>query len=176
MAENDYREYKKEEEGNVSTNAVAGRVNRANVVVGRRLVVRHMRPVRSVSAATPEDYLALKETMTAVAEGITQEIRNQHETTRAALLVQHQQTRDAVQHARRDLLDAVKASPAQFLKLISEFGSLFLVFALAVWRMLHIELVNPAFAIFMLFAFALYWGMAHLGEKDEKKTDAKPSK
>ena len=114
--------------------------------------------------------------MTAVAEGITQEIRNQHETTRAALLVQHQQTRDAVQHARRDLLDAVKASPAQFLKLISEFGSLFLVFALAVWRMLHIELVNPAFAIFMLFAFALYWGMAHLGEKDEKKTDAKPSK
>ena len=38
MAENDYREYKKEEEGNVSTNAVAGRVNRANVVVGRRLV------------------------------------------------------------------------------------------------------------------------------------------
>jgi hypothetical protein len=167
MAENDYREYK-EEKGNISTGAAAERTFRADSVVPRRFAVRRPRRLRNSSTAKPEDYLALKATMTAFAQDITQEVRDQHVRTRAALHDQHHETRGEIQNTRRDLLDAVKSSPAQCLKLVSEFGSLFLIFSLLIRFALHIELVNPAFALFMLVAFALYWGMAQLKQGRQK--------
>jgi hypothetical protein len=167
MAENDYREYK-EEKGIISTGAAAERTLRADSVVRRRFVARRPRPLRNSSIATPEDYLALKATMTAIAQDITQEVRDQHVRTRAALHDQHHETRDEIQNTRRDLLDAIKSSPAQCLKLVSEFGSLFLIFSLLIRFALRIELVNPAFALFMLVAFALYWGMAQLKQSRQK--------
>ena len=169
MAENDYREYKEEEGGNITTGAAAERILARSTIVRRGFVVRRPRALlRQTPAATPESYLALKATMAAVAQDITQEIRDQHDKTRAALYDQHHETRGEIQDTRKDLLDAIRSSPAQCLKLVSEFGSLFLIFSLLTRFALHIELVNPAFASFMLVAFALYWGMAQLKQSRQK--------
>lgn len=172
MAENVYRGYK-EDQGGVSTGAE--RIFRADpgASVRRRTVARRARPFRH-SPTTPEDYLALKATWAAAVQDIRLEVRGQHEQIRALVRDQHEQTRDEVQSTRRDLLDAIKSSPAECLKLVSEFGSLFLLFSLAIRFTLNIDLVNPAFALFMLFAFALYWGMAQLkqGSKKVRKEEA----
>jgi len=111
-----------------------------------------------------EDYAVFRETIRAVvgpaAEGIKLEIRDQH-----------QQTRAKVETARHEILSAIKSSPAEFVKLISEFGSLFLLFCLAVRFTFGIQLLNSAFAVFMLFALGLYWVMARLKQRSEKRAN-----
>jgi hypothetical protein len=108
-----------------------------------------------------EDYTAFKthfETkLNQAVEDLTSEIRGQHVQTRAE-----------VQAVRLDVLAAVKASPAEFLKLVSELVVAFLLFAMVVRFTLKVELVNTAFAIFMLFACALYWCMASLKQRSER--------
>ncbi len=122
------------------------------VSTGRRDFVKRRPPA-------PEDYSAFKATLAIFAEDIKLEIRDQH-----------QQTRADVQTVRHDVLAAVKASPAEYVKLLCEFASLFLLFSLVVRFTLKIELVNPAFAVFMLFACALYWSMASLKQRSEKRS------
>ena len=157
MTEDVYREFKKEE----GAPGVAGAARRAAPSFGRRIVPRHgtfrvgKRIVRSGPTTAP-DYLDFK-TFSVAMEEMKTEVRNQHHQTRAE-----------VRATRGDILHAIRSSPAECLKLISEFGSLFLLFSLAIRFALHIELVNPAFAVFMLVAFALYWGMAQLKQKDQK--------
>jgi len=69
---------------------------------------------------------------------------------------------------RQDVLAAVRASPAQYVKLVCEFSALFLLFCLALRFILKIELVNTAFAAFMLLACTVYWAMARLKEHSDK--------
>lgn len=115
---------------------------------------------RRFPPGTELDYSVFKATITSAVEEIKSEISQQHELTRAD-----------VQSVRRDVLDAVKSSPSEYIKLMSEFGSLFLVFALVVRFALKIELVNTAFCVFMLFACGLSWGMATLKQRSDKKAD-----
>ena len=116
------------------------------------------RTLRRRPSRPGEDYSAFKATIASAVAEIKLEIHDQH-----------QQTRAEVQTVRRDVLAAVKASPAEYLKLVSEFGALFLLFALVVRFILKIELVNTAFAVFMLFACILYWSMANLKQRSEKR-------
>ena len=108
-----------------------------------------------------QDYTAFKthfETkLNQAVENLTSEIRGQHVHTRAE-----------VRAVRLDVLAAVTASPAEFLKLFSELAVVFLLFAIVVRFALKVELVNTAFAIFMLFACALYWCMASLKQRSER--------
>ena|SRR5581483_1849266 len=106
------------------------------------------------------DYLKFKAMLAEAVDDIKVEIRGQHQHTRAE-----------VQIARHEILDAVKSSPSEFVKLISEFGALFLLFCLAVRFTLGFELVNTAFAGFMLFALALYWLMALVKQKKKGRGD-----
>jgi len=82
--------------------------------------------------------------------------------------VQHEQTREEVRASRRKVLDAIKESPVEYVKILCEFGALFLAFSLAIHFILKIELVNPTFAVFMLIACGVYWGMARLKERSDK--------
>lgn len=160
MAEDAYVRYK-EEQGNVGS-AVRRAVrpsSPARAVASRRIVVRRGRPERMVV-----DYVAYKETIASAVDELKLEIRDQH-----------QRTRSEVQTARRDMLAAVKASPAEYVKLVCEFGSLFLFFSLAVRFLLRIELVNTAFALFMLLAFAVYWAMARVKQASEKHRHEGPN-
>jgi hypothetical protein len=91
------------------------------------------------------------------------------EKLKLEMVVQHEQTRAEVQTVRRDVLAAIKTSPAEYLKLLCEFGSLFLLFSLAIRFILKIELVNTGFALFMLVAFAVYWAMARLKQESDKR-------
>jgi hypothetical protein len=184
MAEDEYREYKESDgsepahfrafntasltpsrrEGRFTTSIGAVKLTRsrggavrlthsARVFEAKRLEVRQ-RP------ATGGDYAAFKATIGAAANDIKEEIRDQHQETTAE-----------VQPSRHDILAAIKASPAVCVKLISEFGSLFLLFSLALRFTLKIELVNTAFAVFMLFAFGLYWSMASLKQYSSRRRD-----
>ena len=178
MAEETYREHKEEAGG--ATAAPANRVHHIGpgVQVGiGRMPMRHRAHVRIGRArpVTPAEYLAVKDDIAAVLENFKVEMRQQQERTRELVRDQHQeakaeheQTRAEVCATRRDVLHAIHSSPIQYLKLVSEFGSVFLLFSLVIRFALHIELVNPAFAIFMLCAFALYWGMARLKERDRR--------
>ncbi|MGO9777675.1 MAG: hypothetical protein ACLQGT_05455 [Terracidiphilus sp.] len=137
-------------------------------VQGRRPIAsRRTRDIRYAPKGA-EDYSAIKATFAAVQE-LKSEIRSQHDQTRAVLNNQHEQVTGRVEASRRDILNAIKASPAECLKLFCEFGSLFLLFALALRLGLGIDLVNPAFSVFMLFALALYWGMAQLKQRNQKR-------
>jgi hypothetical protein len=151
MAEDAYREFK-EEQGNLTAAPVSRfgdpeyvKLIRVRQALGRRL-----------SQPAP-DYAVFKAALSAAVREIKVEIYDQH-----------QQTRAEVQTVRRDVLAAVKASPVQYVKLLCEFGSLLLFFCLAVRLTLRIELVNSAFALFMLPALAVYWAMAHVKQKSEK--------
>ena len=93
----------------------------------------------------------------ATAEDIKREVERNHDLTRAA-----------VQNASVDVLAAIKTSPAAYLKLICEFGSLFLLFSLAIRFVLKIELVNTSFSIFMLAAFLVYWAMVELNQRQQR--------
>lgn len=87
---------------------------------------------------------------------------------------QHQLTRGEVQSSRRDILAAVKSSPAEYVKVLCEFGLVALVFALLVRITLKIELVNTAFALFMIFSLGFYWVMAQVKQASDKKRDRQP--
>lgn len=160
MAEDENLEYK-ESQSNVSARAVQGsfRISSPARIVPRtgRLIVAN-RAGAQRRRSTPAEYPAFKATMVAFAEDIKGEIRQQHGQTRAE-----------VQATRRDVLAAVKSSPAEYLKLVCQFGSLALLFALLVRFALKIELVNTAFALFMLFSFAFYWIMARQKQASEKR-------
>jgi hypothetical protein len=108
------------------------------------------------------DYATLKATMASAVEEIKFEIQ-----------VQNQQTRADVQAVKCDVLAAIKESPSEYLKLVCEFGSLFLLFSLAIRFAFKIELVNPTFALFSLFAMFVYWAMAHVKEVSERRQNNK---
>jgi len=110
------------------------------------------------------DYTGFKAQITSAVEELKLEIRGQHEQTRAE-----------VRDVKLEFIKAVKASPARYMKSVCEFGALFMLFALAVRFALHIELVNTAFAIFMLLAFGVYWTMAHVKQESEKGRKKDPT-
>lgn len=122
-----------------------------------RAVVR-IRRRRGLSASRSEEYVAWKANLTEAVDDLKSEIREQHK-----------QTRKEVQHSRTDILAAIKSSPSEYVKLASEFGSVILLFALAVRFTLKIELVNTAFALFMLFSLGFYWLMAQAKQFFEKR-------
>jgi hypothetical protein len=156
-----YREFKADLQGDVIRPGEMRTFRVSRLAASRReFVVTRKRIVAVRRVVSPEkDYSAFKATIAAAVEDIKLEIRDQH-----------QQTRTEVRSVRHDVLAAVKASPAEYVKLVCELGSLFLVFSLAVRFALKIELVNPAFAVFMLFACALYWSMARMKQRSEKRS------
>jgi len=151
MAEETYREYKEQQ------TAPSRPLLRSVEPVKPLKVVLHFRR-RQRLPRSPEDYTVFKATIASAVDEL-----------KAAMHVQHEHTRLEVKLVRQDVLDAIKASPAEYVKLIAEFGSLFLVFSLAIRFTLKIELVNTAFALFMLGAFAVYWAMARLKEESDKR-------
>lgn len=151
MAEEEYPEYKE----------VQGPAITTPRRLPFRLAVRPGGGVRIVRYRSPKpqaDYAEYKTTLAAVAEEIKIEIR-----------AQHQQTRAEVQTVKHDVLAAIKASPVEYLKLLCEFGSLFLLFSLAIRFLLKIELVNTGFALFMLAALVIYWAMVRVKESSDKR-------
>jgi hypothetical protein len=155
MAENQYHEYKEDRNGPAETlTAHVVPAPRRRRIISRRAIVRPTE-VRA-------DYAEFKATISAAVEDIKLEIRSQHD-----------QTRTEVQTARRDILSAIQASPAGFIKLVCEFGALLFGFCLALRFVVKIELVNPVFAVFMLFALGLYWTMAHVKQQSEKHRNDK---
>jgi len=158
MAEDTIRQY---DEGEGTTQEKLRRPFRHSEALkprgSRRML--HRRPPE------PMDYGTFKATFASAVAEIKLEIRDQH-----------QQTRVEVQTVRRDVLAAVKASPTEYVKLACEFGILFLLFALAVRFVLQIELVNTAFALFMLPSLAVYWAMAQLKQHSASRDkDNQPS-
>jgi hypothetical protein len=124
-------------------------------------------PVRRIMYRRPPsergvDYTTFKAAFASAVEELKQEIREQHEQTRAQ-----------IQTVRRDVLDAIKASPAEYVKLACEFVALFLVFSLAVRFILKIELVNTVFALFLLTALAVYWAMARWKQESDERNHRK---
>jgi hypothetical protein len=112
----------------------------------------------TAQSASELDYIGLKATMRSMVDELKDEMQSQHERTRAE-----------VRMARSDILAAIKSSPAEFIELACEFGIVLLLFSLVVRFTLDLELVNTAFAIFMLFALALYWSMARLKQHSQKR-------
>jgi|GEM_PF-2177374 len=100
----------------------------------------------------------LKETMRGFVEELKGEMQSQHE-----------QTREEVRSAKGDIMSALKSSPVQFIELQCKFGIVILLFSLLVRIVLSIELINTAFAIFMLFALAVYWAMARLKHRSQER-------
>lgn len=154
MAEDAYRKYKEDQATVSAIPRAFGDTNVLRVLKGRRVLRR------TTAKPAAADYKVFKATIASAVEEIKLEIHDQH-----------QQTRAEVQTVGRDVLAAVKASPAESVKLVCEFGSLALLFALAVRFALKIELVNTAFALFMLTVFALYWIMAKVKQRSEKRAE-----
>lgn len=149
MTDETPREYKE------STSTVLGRssVREATLPKSGRLRPRTRKP---------EDYAVLKATISSAVAELKLEME-----------AQHQQTREVVKDAHREVLAAIKASPAAYVKIITEFGALFLGFALVLRVALKIELLNPIFAVFSLFSMMVYWFMAHVREKADKRQGQK---
>jgi hypothetical protein len=124
----------------------------------KRVTIGPTRVFRRGRSQPLTDYVAFKAALAPAVEEIKVEIRAQHEQTRAE-----------VQTTRADLLAAVKASPSQYIKLACEFGALFLLLSLTIRFTLEIELVNTAFALFMLPCLVVYWVMADVKQRSEKR-------
>lgn len=154
MVEDLYRQYKEDETDlSQDVNLHTPRASAPLRIVSRRIHRPRRRPL-------PADYVVFKATIAAAVEDIKLEIRGQH-----------QQTRETVETARKDILSGIKSSPAEYIKLVSEFGSLFVLFCLAIRWALGIELLNTAFAMFTLFALGLYWIMARLKQESDKRAN-----
>jgi hypothetical protein len=114
----------------------------------------------TVFAATKSrvlSYEVFKAEIDAVRDDIKAEIRSQHEVTRREIV-----------NSRLELLDAIKASPSEYVKLMCEITSALCIFFLALRYLLKVELVNPIFSGFSIFACAVYWSMASIKQKSEK--------
>ncbi len=151
MAEGTYSE---EREGQLSTSSTTSQFR---VPQGPRSTMLRNR-YRTAGSVSETDYLVFKATIRSAVEELKGEMRSQHEHTRAE-----------VRSARAEILAAVKSSPAEFIELVCEFGFVLLLFSLAVRFTLNLELVNTAFAVFMLFALALYWSMARLKRRAQMR-------
>lgn len=147
MADDAYTEFK-EEQKVVSVLPVTG---------GRVFRVRLRGPIRE----TP-DYSRFKATIESAMESAVERLK-------VEIAVQHEQTRAEVRASRRDVLGAIKESPVEYVKILCEFGAVFLAFCLMIDFTLKIQLVNTTFAVFMLIACGLYWSMARL--KQNQKTE-----
>jgi Flp pilus assembly protein TadB len=113
---------------------------------------------RTAESASELDYMQMKVDMRSMFDELKDEMQSQHERTRAE-----------VRTARNEILAAVKSSPAAFIELACEIGFVLLLFSLVVRFTLNLELVNTAFAIFMLFTLTLYWSMARLKRHSQKR-------
>lgn len=160
MARTTYRQFKQRavarRSGRVFTNDTADKI------VELTEAARHGAPT---TPSTPRvvDYTAFKETLASAVGEIKLEIQSQHEHTRLE-----------VQTGTFKVVSAVKASPAAYVKTVCEFGALFLILTLILRFALHIELVNPAFAVFALAALAVYWSMAHIKQKTDDSSARQP--
>ena len=158
MAEEKYRRFYKEEQ--TAASDVPRRLIRIPIATKR---IRPGYAAPGPLSGPAVDYSVFKETLASAVKEII--VHNEG---------QHQQTRAEVQTVRLDVLAAVKASPTENVKLASEFGMLFLLFSLAVRFLLKIELVNTTFALFMLPALAVYWAMARLKQRSDKRGHESP--
>jgi hypothetical protein len=151
MADDQYRQYKEDAAVNLPERTVRD---------DRVAWYRARRALAGGRVQRPTDYTDFKANIASAVEELRLEIRDQHE-----------QTRVEVVKAKQDVLTAVKASPAANMKLLCEFGFLFFAFSLAIRYTLRIELVNTAFALFMLFALGVYWAMARMKQESEKRSN-----
>ena len=163
MAEDIDRQYEDIDRQYKEDQSAVGETSRrlATVSGSVRFVRRY--PVRSRSSEPTVDYATFKATIASAVDELKLEMHDQH-----------QQTRAEVQTVRRDVLAAIKESPAEYVKVACEFGALFLLFSLAVRFILKIELVNTAFALFMLPSLAVYWAMARLKQESDKRDHENP--
>jgi len=83
---------------------------------------------------------------------------------------EHELTREEVRLTRREIVETIKSSPSQYVRLMSEMGIAICVFALLVHWIVSVELINTVFAWFLIFCFSVYWAMAWIKERrrDEK--------
>ncbi len=95
-----------------------------------------------------EPYPEFKAMLTEAVSVITSEVRREHALTR-----------QEVNLSRKEVIDHIKASPSQYVQLVSEVGIVLCIFAILVHQILSVELINTAFALFMIFSFAVYWVM-----------------
>lgn len=101
------------------------------------------------------------------------EISNAVRELKAEIRQQHEKTRSEVRFSRDEVLHAIRQSPTEYVQLMCEFGALLFAFSLALETFFNIELVKTGFAIFMLFSLGVYWCMAHLKERSDKRTVGK---
>jgi hypothetical protein len=152
MSEETYSHHKKEDQSAIIASVTRRSFGESDEIGTTRAGAR----LRSSQLGV--DYSTFKAVLSSAVDEIKLEIQDQHQLTRGE-----------IRTVRSDVLEAVKACPAEYLKLGSEFAALFLVFALIVRFTLKLELVNTAFAVFMLFACILYWCMASLKQRSDKK-------
>jgi len=156
MAEDTYGQFKEDPNG-PSRRFVTRRAFR--VTASERFGLR-TGVARAAAIMSPPPYDVWKASLAEAVKDIKVEIREQH-----------RQTRQEIRSSRNDILAAIKASPAECVKLICEFGSLFLVFSLVVRFISGIELINTAFSVFMLFSFGVYWIMALVNQRSRKNKE-----
>jgi hypothetical protein len=101
-----------------------------------------------------QDYEKWKEVVQQARDVILKEMERQHQETRREIVL-----------SRRDILNAVKSSPAEYVQVVSELGIAVCLFSLLLRWGLKIELINTPFAIFLSFSFAFYWLMAWLKKR-----------
>jgi hypothetical protein len=161
VARTTYRQFKREAATHTSRRRFQTH-DSADKIVELMEAVR-TRPQQAPQASATLDYSTFKDSLASAIGEIKLEIQSQHEHTRLE-----------VQTGTSKVVSAVKASPAAYVKTVCEFGALFLVLTLILRFALHIELVNPAFAVFALAALAVYWTMAHLKQKSDDGNSRQP--
>jgi hypothetical protein len=131
-------------------------VSEVQIALGARgrVVARDLR----ITGPVPLSYDDFKAEIEAVREDIKQ-----------AVIAQGRDTREEICSSRQEILAAIKLAPTEYVKLMCELAALLFAFSLAIRFALGIELVKPAFAIFMLFSFSIYWLMAWTHQKSSAK-------
>lgn len=92
---------------------------------------------------------------------VLDEIRDQHIQTREHL------TKETTQ-VRHEILVALRENPAESLKLFSKFGVIAASFSLIVKAISGFAIINPLFAMFILFSSFAGWGMAVINQKTRR--------
>jgi len=134
-------------------------------LVGRRGLVqlryspRRLREKSVTQRPSTLPYTEFKALIEMTTKQLQVEMRDQHEKTRAEVRV-----------TREDILKAVRSSPAEYIRLGAELGMVICLFSLVLRYLLSIEIVRTPFAVFMLFAFAVYWLMAEVKARQGAKT------
>ena len=150
------------------TNQVSFRVRRQGIegsptdfqIAWQAERARYGFPYRGSRASEVEPYSEFKAMLTEAVTSIKTDIHEEHELTRKE-----------VRLTRQEIVETIKSSPSQYVRLMSEMGMAICAFALLVNWILSVELINTVFACFLIFCFAVYWVMAWTKERrgEEKK-------